>query len=170
MFGRRKTDDARFPEVEGITLTGEALSLPSAFAAPWNLVVLTFRNEDDPLADQWIRLAERLAADRKLAAYECPLVEKGLNFARPLVSYGIQLQAEDEAERARTIPLFVDRDRFLKKLGVKKPDAVLVVLAAPDGRIGWRGADAMTFEQIADLEATLDRLTAEQAEGEQAPG
>src|SRR5690606_42075599 len=108
----RKPPSEYFPEVTGTALDGTAYTLPADFEAPWNLLVLTFRDALDRLADQWVLVAERIAANSegRLAAYELPVVGRGFKPFRSLVNASIGARADaDAAHRARTIPLYLGK-------------------------------------------------------------
>ena len=176
-FGRsRPTGPQLFPEVTGTTLDGVPLTFPADFHAEWNLLVLTFRDELDPLSDKWVRMAERIAegASGRLAAYELPVVARQFRPFRAIVDANLGALAEDDRERARTVPLYVARDRFRKELGLKDPDTVHVLLVARDGRIAWRGEGVLTPGKVAELEEivgqTLSALAADSSPPQQEAG
>lgn len=158
---------ADFPAVDGATLDGTPVALPGDLHAAWNLLIVTFRDDLDPLADRWVLLGRRLAdaAGGQLGVYELPVVGKGFRVLRPIVNETLKAQAEDADERARTVPVYEDRTRFRKRLGVRDADAVHVFLVARDGRIAWRGEGPMTPALVAGLEAAVgETLTSRAAE------
>jgi hypothetical protein len=170
----RKPPSEYFPEVTGTALDGTAYTLPADFEAPWNLLVLTFRDALDRLADQWVLVAERIAANSegRLAAYELPVVGRGFKPFRSLVNASIGARADaDAAERARTIPLYVGKG-FQKKLGLRDEDTVHVLLVSRQGRIAWRGEGLLTPEKVAALEAAVGESISNRApdDGPPAPG
>ncbi len=153
-----------FPEVTGTSLDGVEYTLPADFRAPWNLLVITFHDDLDRLSDKWVLLAERIAegSGGRLDAYELPLVGKGFRAFKSIVNASIEMKNEaDAAEKARTIPLYLDRDKFRKELGLKNRDTVHVLLVSRDGHIAWRSEGAMTPDTIAGLERIVEEQLGE---------
>ena len=147
-----------FPPVIGTSLDDKEYALPADFKAPWNLLVITFHDDLDRLADQWVMIAEQMAggSEGQLAAYELPLVAKGFKAFKSLVNASIEMKAEaDAAEKARTIPLYLDRDKFRKELALKDRNTVHVLLVARNGRIAWREQGILTPDKIAALEEVV---------------
>jgi hypothetical protein len=169
----RKPPSEYFPEINGTALDGAAFALPADLGAPWNLLVVTFRDDLDRLADKWVLVAERMAAGSggRLAAYELPVVGRGFKPFKSLVNASIGARAEaDAAEKARTIPLYVDRKAFRKKLGLKDEDTVHVLLVSHRGRIAWRGEGLLTPQKVAALEAAVGESLSDRAPDEGPPG
>jgi hypothetical protein len=154
---RRSRPPTHFPEVSGATLDGDPMTVPSDLQAEWNLLIVSFRDDLDPLADLWISLARRIAAgtDGRLAAYELPVVGRSPKMLRPIISDTLRARAEDADERARTVPIHEDRKSFRRMLGLRNDDDVNVYLVARDGRIRWRGRGVLTPDLVAGLERAV---------------
>ena len=149
------------PPVKGRRLDGTDVRFPQDLPADATLLILLFDDALDPLADQWARLAERLAETHgdRFAALELPVVGKQLKMLGDLGTLGIRGHIDDEAERARTVPIFVDRTVFRKALKLDKRD-VTVLLVARDGRIAWRGEGNIDIEEIETLEEAIAEVLA----------
>ena len=148
-----------FPTVRASRLDGTELTLPDDLPAPRTLVIVSFVDDLDPLCDQWARLAERIGASRgdTFACVETPVVGRGMALFGSLATAGIRRQVEGEAERARTLPIYVDKGPFRKALGLGKLSDVYPFLVERDtGRILWSGRGAIDFDEVAELEAALD--------------
>ena len=145
-----------FPLVTGRTLDGDDVRFPQDLPADATLLIVYFQDDLDPLADQWARLGERMAEplDGRLAVVEAPIVGRTFKLLGDLGTMGIRGQVDDEAEHARTIPLYVDTKVFRKTLSIKTGD-VYAFLLARDGRIAWRGEGAIDMDEIHDLEAAV---------------
>jgi hypothetical protein len=156
----RKPPSHYFPDVVGKSLDGTTYTLPADFSAPLNLLILTFRDDLDRLADQWVLLAGRLSegSDGQVAAYELPVIGKRFRLFKGIVNASIEASAQADApEKARTIPLYVDRDDFADGLGLKNRKTVHVLLVQKSGRILWRGEGLLTPDQIAEAEKAVGR-------------
>ena len=145
-----------FPLVTGRTLDGDDVRFPQDLPADATLLIVYFQDDLDPLADQWARLGERMAEplDGRLAVVETPVVGRTFKLLGDLGTMGIRGQVDDEAEHARTVPLYVDTKVFRKTLAIKTGD-VYAFLLARDGRIAWRGEGAIDMDEIHDLEAAV---------------
>ena len=145
-----------FPLVTGRTLDGDDVRFPQDLPADATLLIVYFQDDLDPLADQWARLGERMAEplDGRLAVVETPVVGRTFKLLGDLGTIGIRGQVDDEAEHARTVPLYVDTKVFRKTLSIKTGD-VYAFLLARDGRIAWRGEGAIDMDEIHELEAAV---------------
>ncbi len=156
-FRRRARPPSHFPEIRGTTLEGTQVSIPRDLPAEWNLLVVSFHDAQDMLADLWVSLARRIAASSgdRLAALELPVLGRSPRLLRPIIRDTLDAQMDDADERARTMPIHADRKAFSRRLGLRNDDNVYVFLVARDGRIRWRGAGALTPDLVAGLERAV---------------
>ncbi|GAB5535128.1 MAG: hypothetical protein Rubg2KO_13770 [Rubricoccaceae bacterium] len=156
----RSAPASHFPEVNGIRLDDSPIVLPRDLSGDATLLVVSFRDATDPLADQWARLGERLQTTYgpQLDVLELPVVAKSMKLFGGLATLGVRGQIDNEAERARTIPIFVDKTVFCKTLACRDQGDVYVFLVDRQGQIAWRGEGALDMPEIAELEATLPSL------------
>lgn len=159
LFGRSKPA-THFPTVNGIRLDGSPVVLPRDLPGPATLLIVSFRDAQDLLSDQWARLIERLQSTygHQLAALELPVVAKSLKLFGGLATLGIQSQVDTEAERERTLPIFVDKTVFCKTLHCSNQGDVYVFLVDQEGRIAWRGDGGLDMDTISDLESSVQAL------------
>lgn len=150
-----------FPVVKGKRLDGTDVQFPHDLPSDATLLVLSFMDDRDPLSDQWARLGERIMEQHpdRFSVLEVPVVNIKLKLLGGLATMGIRNQVEGEMEHARTVPLFVDLKPFQKKLKVKTR-GVYPILVARDGRIAWRGEDAIDMDEITELEAAVAEVLA----------
>lgn len=155
----RSEPATHFPEVDGRRIDGTDVALPADLPAHATLVVVAFRDDLDPLADQWAALGERLAARHpgRVAVLETPVVDRKLKLLGDLGTVGIRGELDTDRERERTVVLYADKKGFCKELGLKS-SAVAAFLLARDGEIVWRGDDAIDMDEVVELEAALAEL------------
>ncbi|MFN3597484.1 MAG: hypothetical protein ACK41D_09475 [Rubricoccaceae bacterium] len=146
-----------FPPAEGAYLDGRVVRFPEDLPAELNLLVVAFRDDLDPLADQWARLGATLGQryQGRLAALELPVVGHRLKSLGELATLGIRAQVEGEAERARTVPIFVKKKAFRRALGTHDSSDVYVFLVRRSGKILWRTSGELAVGAVAELEETL---------------
>ncbi len=147
---------SHFPVVNGKRLDGADVRFPHDLPADATLLILSFMDDRDPLSDQWARLGERIAEQHpdRFSVLEVPVVNAKLKMLGGLATVGIRGQVESDDEHARTVPIYVDLKRFQKKLKVKTR-GVYPMLLARDGRIAWRGEDAIDMDEVTELEAAV---------------
>ena len=148
-----------FPVVRGRRLDGTDVRFPDDLPADATLLIVSFRDELDPLSDQWARLGDRVAdgRDGRFATLEVPVVNSKLRLLGGLATVGIRGQVETDAEQARTVPIYADIKTFRKKLRVTTSD-VYAILVARDGRIAWRGDGDIDMDEVTELEAAVDEV------------
>ena len=156
----RSTPATHFPEVRGVRLDDTPVTFPDDLPADATLLIVSFRDAQDALSDQWARLGERLQSiyGSRFATLELPVVAKSMKLFGGLATLGVRGQIDNEEERHRTVPIFVDKTVFCKKLACKDQGDVYVFLVAPDGRIAWRGDGSLDMSEIAELEAAVASL------------
>ena len=150
-----------FPVVKGRRLDGTKVRFPHDLPADATLLIVSFLDDLDPLADQWARLGERLVGphDGRFAVLELPVVSAKLKLLGDLATMGVRGQVETEEERERTVPIFVDVKPFRKTLQLKARD-VYPILVARDGRIAWRGDGDIDMDEVTELEAAIGEVLA----------
>lgn len=148
---------SHFPVVKGRRLDGTDVRFPDDLPADVTLLIVSFRDELDPLSDQWARLGDRIAEGReeRFAVVEVPVVNSKLKLLGGLATVGIRGQVETDEEQERTVPIYADVKAFRKSLQVSTGD-VYPMLVARDGRIVWRGEGDIDMDEVAELEAAVD--------------
>ena len=156
----RSDDATHFPEVRGVRLDDTSVSFPEDLPADATLLVVSFRDALDPLADQWARLGERLRETHgdRFATLELPVVARSMKLFGGLATIGVRGQIDDDAERDRTVPIFVDKKVFCNALGCSDQGDVYVFLVDREGRIAWRGDGDIDLDEIEALEAQTQRV------------
>lgn len=146
-----------FPPVEGAHLDGRAVRFPDDLPAELTLLIVAFRDDLDPLADQWARLGATLGQRYagRLAALELPVVGHRLKSLGELATLGIRAQVEGDDERARTVPIFVNKKQFRRALGTHDSSDVYVFLVRRNGKILWRTSGELAVGAIAALEEAI---------------
>lgn len=160
----RSESASHFPDALGKRLdTGAEVHLPADLPADATLLVVSFRDDLDPLSDQWARLGDRLCETHgdRVVTWELPVVNQKLKMFGKLATIGIRGQVDGDAERERTVPLYVDVKAFRKELGLKSQADVYAFLVARDGRIAWRGEGDIDMEEVEALEIAVQSVLEE---------
>ncbi|OZC03110.1 hypothetical protein [Rubricoccus marinus] len=157
LFGSSSPPET-FPEVRATDLDGKELTLPADLPAPLALVIVLFQDDLDPLADQWARLGDEIAAQHagQMAVVETPVVGRGMKLFGSLATMGIRGQVDDDAEHARTLPIYVDKKPFRKTLKLsKEADVYPFLVERATGAILWAGEGAIDMHEVQSLEAAV---------------
>ena len=145
-----------FPDVVGIDLEGEQVSLPGGFAGRRNLVAVAFERDQQAVVDTWITAVEPLLArDRDLRLYEAPTIYESSALFRLWVNNGMRAGIPDPAARRRTVAVYLDRERFTAALAIPDTRDVHLLLLEADGRIAWRTTGPADDEKLAALADAL---------------
>ena len=146
-----------FPDVVGIDLEGEQVSLPGGFAGRRNLVAVAFERDQQAVVDTWITAVEPLLArDRDLRLYEVPTIYESSVLFRLWVNNGMRAGIPDPAARRRTVTVYLDRERFTTALAIPDTREVHLLLLEADGRIVWRTTGPADDEKLAALADALE--------------
>lgn len=162
LFGSRSLPEA-FPEVRATGLDGAERTLPADLPTELSLVIVLFRDEMDPMADQWARLGHSIETQHpeRFSVVETPVVGRGMKLLGGLATLGIRGQVDGDQEHARTLPIYVDKKPFRKKLGLSKEGDVYPFLVHREtGRILWGGRGEIDMDEVNSLEAALTEALA----------
>ena len=149
---RATVQNGAFPAVVGVNLNGERIALPDAFEGERNLVVLAFTYKDHRAARSWRAVATRRVG---LEVYALPTLERGGLVFRFLVNNALRFAIVDEAARARTIALHLDKAALQDVLDLPAENGVTVLLLDGAGRELWRTSGPASEESIAALDRAL---------------
>ena len=147
--------DARFPQVEGSSLSGTPHRLPGTLAGDINLLLIAFRQWQQSDVDTWLPVAEELAAAIEgFRVYELPVISQVYRPVSGFIDGGMRGGIPDLDVREATITLYINRKQFLSDLQIASVGAIVPMLVTPGGEILWR----TTGRRTDDDEATLRRV------------
>jgi hypothetical protein len=136
---------ARFPDVDGVSLSMVEHRLPGTLAGDVNLLLIAFRQWQQKDVDTWVPTATDLAtAHPAFRAYELPVISRVYRPVSGFIDGGMRGGIPDPAVRDTTITLYLDRKRFLAALGIDSVAEIVPMLVTPEGRILWRATGRCT--------------------------
>lgn len=147
----------QFPNVKGSNLSGREFALPADFEAELNVVAVAFQMWHQNEVDTWMPLLEQL--ERRLPvvrAYELPVLRSMNRFSQWMIDQGMRGGIPDPATRARTITLYLDKQRFRQALGLPDEDHIYVLLVDRDGQVHWQARGPYREETAASLLAAVE--------------
>lgn len=137
-----------FPALTADTLSKQTLHLPKDFGPADSLVVLAFERNQQKDLDSWAKPAAELAnAHPQFRFYEVPVLPWRDVFYRWWLNTAMRSGVEDDAARQRTIPVYVDKQKFKSSLQIATEKTITVVLLDKDGRVVWRSSGPWTEEK-----------------------
>ena len=149
--------EIRFPQVDGLSLSGTSHRLPGTLAGDRNLLLIAFRRWQQTDVDTWVPVAEVLAGERpEFRAYELPVISQMYRPVSGLIDGGMRGGIPDPNVRDATITMYINRKQFLKELQIPTVSAIVPMLVTPTGEILWR----TTGRRTADTEASLRQVLA----------
>ena len=131
--------ELHFPSITADTLSKQTLHLPQDFGTADSLVVLAFERDQQKDLDSWAKPAQDLAtASPPLRFYEVPVFPWRDVFYRWWLNTAMRSSMADDVARRRTIPVYVNKEKFESSLQIMTEKAITVVLLDKDGRVLWR--------------------------------
>jgi hypothetical protein len=155
----------RLAPVRGRALDGTEVVLPDDLPGDQTLVVLAFRQRQQPEVDRWIELAVSLGvaatplgAPRPLrrAVVEVPVLGRRYLAARRFIDGGMATGIGDPAVLARTVTVYTDPIAYRRRCGLGSGEAVRVLLTRRDGRVSFVATGPPGEHHRAELARALD--------------
>jgi hypothetical protein len=128
-------DPVVIPKVSFDNLSKDRVTLPADFRGDRNLLLLYFDLTQQPEIDDWNAIIERWrAGDASLTSYTL-LVSSQKNFLSRWWQNASMRSAVDSSHWPTTLPVYVDKRAFERKLGISSEKEVLLLLADRQGRV-----------------------------------
>ncbi len=150
----------KFPNVKATSLTNWSYQLPRDLDGELNLVIVAFKQWQQDWVDTWIPSLQRLAFEHKaLRVYEMPTMSRFNALYRFMIDNGMRAGIPDKAVRAATLCTYIDIPPFARALQLPGYDSIYLFLLDQTGEILWRGQGPYDQAQLAELTATVERVS-----------
>ena len=151
-------DEAKFPVVSGFNLNRQELVFPRDFKGNLNLVIVPFQQSQQTVVNTWIPFAQKMELDVPgFMYYELPTIYEMPSFSRTFINEGMRAGIPNEATRARTITLYVDKQAFRKALEIDNEQNIWLYLFDKSGNVLWRIEGRLTKEKGEALRNVIDQ-------------
>ena len=151
----------KFPNVKAMSLTNKSYQLPLDLDGELNLVIVAFKQWQQSWVETWIPSLQSLAYQhQQLRVYEMPTMSRFNGIYRFMIDNGMRGGIPDKAVRAATLCAYIDIPPFAQALQLPSYDSIYLFLLDRSGEIHWRGQGRFDPQQLADLAAVLDQVTA----------
>ena len=150
----------KLPIVKGSNLKRQKMEFPDDFAGAINLVFIAFLRRHQDLIDEWVPFVEQLAQENPdFRYYEFPTLPRKGPIYRTFLNEGMRAGIPNDATRARTITLYLDKRAFRKALNIDNEQNIWVYLFDKSGNALWFTEGRFTKEKSEALRNFLNQFT-----------
>lgn len=141
----------RFPSVATSDLNGKEYSLPGDFNTGITLIALGFSHEQKEFIAEWFEVYNEIKDKFPgLSFYKIPVIDNSNAALRLMITNGMRAKADDYT-RSITLPLFVNKTKFLDILEIsddKEPEIIIInnlgeILWSVSGKTDKQKSDAL---------------------------
>jgi hypothetical protein len=145
----------RMPSFMARTLSHQAVAIPEDLPAERTLALITFRGASQAQVDGWVH-GLKLGSDSTIAWMRMPVLnDPGNSAGRSAIETKLLRKYPAESERARLVPVFTDRDQFVRSAGLSGTDHVYAVVVNRQGDVLARAEGAFDAGKAGNLRETL---------------
>jgi hypothetical protein len=138
------------PPVSSYALDRAKVTLPTDFASPFNLLILSFQRDQQPVVDGWVSLLTPGAVPR-VQVWLLPVSARENGLYRWWLNASLRSSLQAYEPRHYTVPLYVDKAKFLRSLQVNSEHEVVLLLTDKAGHVLWRTTGPATDSTKAAL-------------------
>ena len=147
----------RFPTFAARDLERTARTLPAAFDAEWNLVLVAFRRHHQEIVDRWVAWQATVAADRpSLDCWEVPVLGAVWIPARGAIDGGMAQAVRESEARRHALTVYANVSKVACALDISDTSSVHAFLVDAGGTIRWRASGDPDAASTAALLAVVD--------------
>ena len=145
----------QLPLVTARTADRQAMALPQGLPAERTLALITFHGAQQPSIEGWIH-GLRLKDDPAIVWVRMPVLsDPGDADKRSALETKLSRKYAADAERARLMPVFTDRDQFVRAAGLNGTDQVYAVVINRQGEVLARVEGGFDANKAQNLRETL---------------
>jgi hypothetical protein len=144
---------AVLPSVTAYALDRAKVTLPGDFAAPLNLLVLSFQRDQQSIVDSWVDALASAAP--RIQTWVLPISQRENVLYRWWLNASLRGSLRANQPRRYTVPLYVNKAEFLRSLQVPSEQQVVLLLTDKEGHVLWREAGPVTDSKKAGITTYL---------------
>ena len=145
----------RLPTLNAKRLNQQPIALPHELPAQRTLALVAFQRGHRTEIESWIT-GLQLRENTSIAWLKMPVIEDpGSESARSVIESGMRARHHTEADRARLVPVFTNRDAFMRAAGLSGSEHAWVLVIARDGQVLARVEGEYSVEKGDALRETL---------------
>ena len=143
------------PSFMARTLDRQTITVPDGLPAERTLALIAFRSTQRAHIDGWVE-GLNLRDDPSIAWMRMPVLDDpGNAAARSVIEAKLLRKYPADAERARLVPVFTNRDHFVRSAGLNGTDQVYAVVINRRGEVLARAEGAFDAGKAQNLRETL---------------
>jgi hypothetical protein len=148
----QQTRQATFPSITSYSLDKEKVTLPGELQGQIDLLLLSFKPEQQNDINSWMPAAQALQhLNFQFRYYQLPVTEKENFIFRWWESSSMRSDQTDPEALHWIVPVWVDRKKFFQALDIPNDKQVVVLLIDRQGKVLWRASGPMTADKRAAL-------------------
>ncbi len=145
----------RLPAVSAKRLNQQPISLPQELPAVRTLALVAFDRAHRAEVESWIA-GMQLRENNAITWFKMPVFDDpGSESARSGIESQMRARHSAEADRARLVPVFTNRDAFIRAAGMTGSDHAWALVLGRDGQVLARAEGLYSQEKGAALRQTL---------------
>jgi hypothetical protein len=146
----------QFPPVQATSLDGTHMNLPAGFSGRLNLVIISFKREQQQEVDSWIPAARKIESSHgQFRYYELPTMSRENLLYRWWFDQALRSNTTDKDLRNRILTAYVNRHTFRKSLDIENEKRVVAVLVDQKGHVYWRMDGSCSGSDVSALMTVL---------------
>lgn len=147
---------AHFPTVTSYNLAKAKVTLPAAFSADRNLLLISFDTGDTPEIDRWVTAVQSLnRLHSSLDYYLLPISEQKNPLYRWWDNSAMRSDFTDPQLWPRVVPLYLNENQFRQQLQIPRKSSVVILLTDRSGNVLWRASGPPDQSKLNALRAQL---------------
>jgi hypothetical protein len=140
---------AALPPVTAYALDRAKITLPADFTAPLNLLVLSFQRDQQSTVDGW--MPALVPGAPSVQTWLLPVSPRANSLYRWWLNASLRTSLPPSQPRRYTVPLYVDKARFLRAVQVSSEQEVVLLLTDKTGHVLWRTSGPVSDSKRAAL-------------------
>lgn len=145
----------RLPALNAKRLNQQPISLPEGLPARRTLALVAFQRGHRGEIESWIK-GMRLRENDSIAWLKMPILDDpGSESARSDIETGILARHSSPVDQARLVPVFTNREAFIRTAGLSNSDHAWVLVIGRDGQVLARAEGEYSAEKGDALRQTL---------------
>jgi hypothetical protein len=150
------TRTAILPPVTTYALDRAKVTVPADFTAPLNLLILSFQRDQQSVVDSWLSVTP--SESPGVQTWWLPIEPRANGLYRWWMNASLRTSLPPSQPRRYTVPLYVDKPRFLMALQVSSEQEVVVLLTDRTGHVLWRTSGPVSDSKKGGLTGFVTRF------------